>query len=264
MLRRFTSGQKVRKLPTAELNEAINAARDREVFGSRRGPASFSGQFEIAVKNDTGADVDQWQAVGLDVVPIEPADNEQGYRDAIAFSGILPLHASHLDRFALVTSPIPDGQVGRALMFGMINCKVDVVNVEHKYARPKDNAADYLETCGAGGGRILWPRPFTSTGEQWATVALEPFAGVGFAYLVSFMNSASVAGTPTILTPGTAAADVWTFDSAGVWANTDDEITVNNPWEVVTGAVNALVTFQMSGGKWMVTGVSCDASQLTS
>jgi hypothetical protein len=262
-VRRFVSGQRIKKLPTTELNEAINAARDREFFGTRGGVASAGGQFVVDITNDTGDDVDQWAAVGFDDASIDPADNEQSFRGGIAFDGIVPTHADHLERFGVFLEPVNDGQVGRALLAGWLNLKVDVVNVEHRYVRPKDGTAA-LETCGAGGGRILWPRPFTATGEQWATVSFEPFAGVGFAYLTAFMGSASVAGNPTILTPATASADVWTFDSAGVWANTDDEITIYNPWESTTGAVNSLVTFQMNAGKWMLTGLSCDASQLTS
>ena len=93
MARRFISGQRVRKLPTNDLNEAINAARDREVFGTRAATMPLSGQFFVDVLNDTGDDLDQWAAVGFEDPLIDPADNEPAFRDGIGFVGVTPTHA---------------------------------------------------------------------------------------------------------------------------------------------------------------------------
>lgn len=259
--RPFVSGKTTRTLPTRRLNEAINFAEQADRFGNRAVTIPRQPQFAVSILNESGADWDQWAAVGLGDHLLDPDYNEQDFRQRIGFVGETPDHDDHLDMFAVLTKPIHDGQIGKALLTGMLNCKVDVIHAEHNYVRPKDGTAE-LETCGAGGGRILKPRPFTDIGEQWATVSLEPYGGTGFAYLTAYMATATVTGTPTILTPGTASADVWTFDSNGVWANTEDEIEIQNPWEQVSGNTNSLISFVMHNGRWMLTGMSCDPSQL--
>lgn len=261
MLRRFTSGQRIRKLPTVELNDAINAARDRETFGFRSPAMAMSGQFAVDVMNDTGDDLDQWAAIGFDDPLIDPDDNEPAFRDGIGFVGVTPDHATHLDRFGVLLAPIPDGQVGRALLRGWLNCKVDVLNVEHQYVRPTDGAAT-LETCGAGGGRVIWPRPFTATGEQWATVELTSQTAEAFCYLNNDLTAPSVGGSPAVLTPATVNATIFDFNSSGTWANTADVIELTSVWENVSADENTLALARLIGSKWRLVALGCQASDL--
>jgi hypothetical protein len=269
MARRFISGQRVRKLPTNDLNEAINAARDREVFGTRAATMPLSGQFFVDVLNDTGDDLDQWAAVGFEDPLIDPADNEPAFRDGIGFVGVTPTHADHLERFGVLLSPIPDGQVGPALLRGWLNCKVDVINVEHQYVRPKDGTAA-LETCGAGGGRILWPRPFTATGEQWATVNLARLESIAVeGYLSEALPPASRDPDTAAFAPGEAMLNVWAWrpdrddtddPPAKIWINLETTITLRNTSETLTGEEDCYCRAVWIGDSWRPEEVSCAAS----
>lgn len=255
------AGKRIRRLPTRRMNDAMNFAQQSEQFGNRAHFVSGGGQFVVSVLNDSGDDLDEWSVLGLDNTLIDPADNESGFRAGPKFRATTPTHADHLDDFVLMLQPTRQDRIGLALKSGLINCRVEVNHVEHRYVRPQDNSLGLLETCGAGGGRIRWPFPFTATGEQWATVELTPFTGPAFGYLTTSLQNPSVSGSPQALSMSTADVMIWTFDSNGDWTSTEDEVTaIQNPWEQVSAPVNALVTFTRWGGKWMLTGAACNAS----
>lgn len=262
MQRHFVSGQRIRKLPTRALNEALDNTRNHDINGNRPGFTPVGGQYVVSVHNTNGDDLDQWTGIGLDVAMIDPADNEQSFRAGVGFDGVEPTHADHLDKFGVMISPTVDGQVGRALVRGTINLKVDVLHVEHQYVRPKDNVLGLLETCGAGGGRVLWPFPFTATGEQWATVELTPIDKPVYAYLLEDLPAASTSGSPLVLTPSTKTARIYSFDSAGVWYDTEDEIEVTNVFEGVTAEAGTPIVIAREHNRWMLDGIGCSIATI--
>tara|TARA_R110002072_G_scaffold238769_2_gene396376 strand:- start:296960 stop:297754 length:795 start_codon:yes stop_codon:yes gene_type:complete len=257
----FKRGQRVRRIPVQKMNAAIDAANDRDQFGNRPlFSAAHGDQFPIF--NNTGVTVEQFQAVGLDAVKNDPADFESSFRDGEIWNSIKPTHADHLDRFAVSLHAIPDGRVGLARLEGRLNCRVNVLNVEHQYVRPQHNTLGLLETCGAGGGLIRWPRPFTATGEQWATVDLTPFTAEAFCYLVTDLQPPTVSGSPPVLTPSTVNARIYDFDSSGVWSSTDDDIELNSMWENVSADESTLALARLQGSKWRLVALGCQSSEL--
>jgi hypothetical protein len=62
---------------------------------------------------------------------------------------------------------------------GEVPVQVSVSNATHTRAVPVSGTTASLASAASGGVPVVWPRPFTSTGVQWAVVLLGDNAGAG-------------------------------------------------------------------------------------
>jgi hypothetical protein len=215
MARTFVSGQRSRKLPTRALNEAIEFARDAEVFGDRQNAKPLDGQFLISVRNDTvDTDFERFDAVGLEGALINPIENEIGFIGGINIGAIVPTF-NHVSRFAIALEPIKPGRMGKALLYGITPALIDVVSLGHKFCQPVDGDVT-LTTVDFGGARLIWPTAPTSLGEQFAYVLLTGSGQATTGERISGELYTPLAGATKpngdSREPGSAVLRVWTTD----------------------------------------------------
>jgi hypothetical protein len=82
-----------------------------------------------------------------------------------------------------------------------------------------------------------------------------------FGYLTEQLAAPTVAANK--LTAASAAFRLMYFDSSGEWVDSGLTRTLENVWEGVSGAMGAMVTAEFVYNRWMLTAISCDASELT-
>jgi len=215
MARKFVSGQKISKLPTRELNEAIDAVQQAELFGNRQDPRGLAGQFTISVRNDTDDDdFERFDAIGLEEVLIDPDDNEIGFVATMNLGGIVPTF-NHVSRFAVCLEPIRPGRIGKALMYGLRPAKVDLTSLSHRFCQPVDGVKR-LGSVDFGGARIIWPNAPTSLGEQFCYVLLTGNGQATTGEVIAGELVTPLAGATkpdgTTREPGSALLRVWSTD----------------------------------------------------
>jgi len=187
----MTPLKKVRKgdplnFPASAFNAFVGAAEFTEAM-KRSGGRHFTPQVRqagiVRVKNDSGADRDRFNILGIDAPIFTPTDNEDTFKNQVALTGVEPDEDYHVGKFAILLEPIPDGKIGLACLDGVCPVKIGVEDEDHEYADVADAEAGKLRSCPLGAGQILWKE--SGTGEKWAVVRLgvppSPFEVVKFA-----------------------------------------------------------------------------------
>lgn len=157
-------------LDAAEANIA-NQGQVAVVRGLRTGAAD-----EVLIKNTTETDLDRFAVLGISGIMIDPADNEQAFKNQIALTGTTPTTADHLGKFAVLQEPCGAGKIARAKLDGLTVCKVDATDTD-VFADVSDSDATMLKGASAGAACILWRQ--SGTGAQWAVVRLANKAAGG-------------------------------------------------------------------------------------
>jgi len=175
---KVSPGQPLNGFPAAVYNAMLECIAD---LRSRRlgvGGAAAGGDLRqsslVRVRNDSGADRDQFDVLGLDVPLVLPADNEDEFRARATFSGITPAWDDHRGRFALLLEPLKSGAVGWACLAGVCPAAVIVDDeaTERHAAEVIDGDCLALQAVHDGSATILWREG--GTGLQWAVVRLGP------------------------------------------------------------------------------------------
>ena len=130
---------------------------------------------EILVRNDSGVDREWYDVLGIDDSLIDPATHPAEFKNHILLSGVTPDEDAHRGKFCILLEPAPAGKIRPAIVAGVTVAKVNVVSTAHQYADVKDGDAACLQTCAAGGARILWRAG--SVGVVWGVVRIEGAAG---------------------------------------------------------------------------------------
>jgi hypothetical protein len=182
MLQKVIPGQPLR-VPAPDYNAFIDAALDyqRRQSGTRRpgDHATARDRGIILVQNDTGADLEQYDVVGLGqttggVWPT-PDDNEAEFlAGGNCFSGQLPTVA-HRGRFAIVLGAMAgtEGQhaIGPALLAGVVPAYVAVQDSGDWWADVNDGEHATLASGRSGAAQILY-KSAGGTGLMWCLVRL--------------------------------------------------------------------------------------------
>lgn len=182
-LRKVTPGQKLR-ISADTWNTVVDAARDYQRRSLRQGAAQTADSRStgiVQVKNASGQDCYQFEVLGLDVgtAVIDPADNEQEFRQRIVLAGVTPA-AEHADSFGILQEPVKDGKIGRAMLVGVTQCWVDVKAEADTHAAPAAGTIGNLVSTTSGIARILWKQ--AGTGLKLAIVRLGGGGGGGSTY----------------------------------------------------------------------------------
>lgn len=159
------------------------------VYSTTRGggPPAFRREtsVEILIRNDSGADVDQFAILAVGDPIITPTANLDEFKRRKVVSGDTPTATSVI---AVTQEPIPDGGIGRAVVAGLTQVKLNVVDASHEYCSPTTVTSD-LTTGVNGEHRILFKE--TGTGSKWGFVLLGDRSRAGETYIVRIPDPAT-------------------------------------------------------------------------
>ena len=118
------------------------------------------------IKNNTGADVGQYQILKLDGPVFTPTDNATGWLQRQTFKGVTP--TADCD-FAITQRAVPNGKTQPAIFAGVTPCTINVTDAAHTHAVAGTTAAK-LVSATSGPAKILWKE--SGTGDKNAFVML--------------------------------------------------------------------------------------------
>lgn len=171
----------------------------------------------IEVKNNTGADLDEWQVVGLGAATTPPSESEQEFVERHVLNAEVPA-STHESKFAILQEAIPSGEIGRALVAGVTIARVDVNSTSDERAAVQ--ASVYrLDSGSSGPCRILYAE---STGDnQLALVLISSDAAGGMRLgKASAFIAKGTSGSCAIWSGPTVAGVVATGESVTAYART--------------------------------------------
>jgi len=159
--KKVQSGDPLR-IPAETFNTFIDAARD---FKSRRQSRTRESQVEfrqtgiIPVKNNSGADRNRFDVLGIDRPIFTPADNLLSFQNQVSLVGVTPTEVDHLGRFVVLLEPVRTGAIGQACISGVCPIRLNVLDEEHEFAEIEEGCSENLQSATAGSGFILWKEP---------------------------------------------------------------------------------------------------------
>jgi hypothetical protein len=160
-------------LPAAAWNAFIDTTQAfrRQQRGQRPGDPSARdwSPGECVVQNATEDDLDRFAVLGISGPLIDPEDNEDGFAERLAFTGVEPTEDHEAGAFVVLQEPVSAGAIGRAVVAGATVCKLDVGDADHLYASAADGNAGSLVSAESGPALILWKQAGTGSG-KWAVV----------------------------------------------------------------------------------------------
>jgi len=173
-LRKVQTGQRL-VIPAAAYNAFIDAAVDYRRRTARIGQKAEPSQRQasiVLVRNDSGGDLNRLAVLGVDAPVIDPAANEDEFKNRVALVGVTPAGDTHVGKFVVLAEPIASGKIGRAYAAGVCPVRIDVPDEDHEYpfAEIAEGVTDNLKVSYYGSAAVLWREG--GTGVQWAVVRL--------------------------------------------------------------------------------------------
>lgn len=157
------------RMPANLYNRLVDVALKADNFNQIVVPSTRIRQTGIIkVRNDSGANRERFEVLGLTSPLITPTDNLDQFQQEIALAGEAP--SSTPGRYAILIEPILSGQIGRAVVQGVTQCKINVSDTSHKFAESASGDTAKLVSAATGSARILWAE--SGTGEKWAVVRM--------------------------------------------------------------------------------------------
>lgn len=245
---RVSPGDDFRKSLTAPVLNRVLSATDivhSEKFNSVFQAADYDFAPSIArVRNDSGAAISQFGVIGLGAPIITPTDNLPEFKRQVTFIGAAPDDVTHRGKVGVYLLPCGDGKIAPALVSGVVQCKVHINDVDHKFADVLDGSSVKLNSAAGGAAQILWQE--SGTGEKWAIVRLGPSVSGGFV--------GKTTGTITARSGTTAGSGTFEryYLASGVLTATGEVYTVYNfaASSVASGKYGA-VTIDRNGDIWL-------------
>ena len=163
------------RIPASTFNTFVDAARHFRAQQHSSGPQPIAHQGErspvvVYVRNDSGADRDRFDVLGIDGILFTPTDNLDTFVNDHPLIGVEPTNDTHAGKFVVLAEPVRSNEIGRAYITGVTPVRVDVTDEDHTSADVANANADYLESRATGSAQILWKE--AGTGEVWALVLL--------------------------------------------------------------------------------------------
>ena len=162
------------RIPAETFNTFIDAARD---FKARRQSRTRDPKFDIRqtgiipVKNNSGADRNRFDVLGIDRPIFTPDDSLMAFQNQVSLVGVTPTEADHFGKFVVLLEPVKSGRIGMACVSGVCVVRLCVADASHEFADVDDGQAENLKTGTMGSVFILW-REATSGG----------YCGYGYGY----------------------------------------------------------------------------------
>jgi len=158
-------------IPAGAYNAFIDAAEDcrhRQRNYLQEARAAVRQDGVVLVKNNSGADRQRFEVLGIDGPLYSPTDNPDAFKNTVVLKGIIPTEAAHQGRFVVLLEPVAAGALGRAKISGVCPAQIYIVSEGHACADVENNQPARLRSCNAGAAAILWKE--SGTGVKWAIV----------------------------------------------------------------------------------------------
>jgi hypothetical protein len=171
-MRKVRSGDPL-DIPASTFNTFIDAARyfrERQAGSKRNGNREILQNGIVLVKNTNGADCERFHVLGINEPIILPSDNEDEFKNKVAFNVNTPNEDNHKGKFVILLEPIKNGAIGKAMCCGICTVKISVTKEKHSYAEISNGETSYLKSAKTGAAQILWKE--SGTGTKWAIVRL--------------------------------------------------------------------------------------------
>ena len=155
-------------------NVTAAAIRDRRstVDGRPGPPMARRPEGLIPIRNDTGADVDRFQVLGIDsVIVLSPDVSPEQFEAGPVLVGVTPTAAQHRGKFVVTAEAIPKDNIGRAWVFGVCIVAIDFDDVGAVRLDVADGDGSRLTKDGSGIAQVLWSGAGADE-EAWAVVRL--------------------------------------------------------------------------------------------
>jgi hypothetical protein len=162
-------------IPAATFNTFIDSARDflaRQHQQAQAGTPSGRHNCIVLVRNDSGADRERFDVLGISGPVFDPASDVEAFKNYPAITGVTPAEDDHQGKFVILLEPVLAGKLARAVAAGVVPARVDVPDEDYPYrlAEITDGSAANLTAVKVGSAAILWREG--GTGVQWALVRL--------------------------------------------------------------------------------------------
>ncbi|MCG3128250.1 MAG: hypothetical protein CHACPFDD_03127 [Phycisphaerae bacterium] len=229
-------------IPAATFNTFIDAARD---FQQRQRSARRDAVREqrdtgiVLVRNESGADRERFDVLGIEGPIIERVDNEDEFKQRVALRGVVP-SSPHPGKFAILLEPAKDQAIVRACVDGVCVVRVRMVDEAHTSADIAVGVASRLDSGDSGTARLLWVEPVEDRQDPeiaWTVARIG--GGGGGSVTAAFAMITSKSGTAP---PFRYAAVQATMDADGAWTQVGGGAAYNNVFNIEE---------QGAGGQWV-------------
>ena len=165
-------------IPARTYNAMVDAAQD---YANRRNASEQDSAGSLPpnivyVKNSTAATVERLCVLGISDTLIAASYNN--FKQVVAFSGVAPSTSSHSSgRFVVTLEAIKANSIGRAIVAGICQVKVNVTDTAHCFADVKNGDSTQLNSAESGPAVILYKE--SGTGTKWAVIRFGGSGGGG-------------------------------------------------------------------------------------
>jgi len=183
-------------VPSVQAHNAMLDAAQRAAMGvhdRRRGSLIRAAGGVVLVKNDTDQTVPRFGVLAIDGPIVHPADNELEFKQRIAIRGVVPDVQHAGGRCAVLLEPLAAGRIGRAIIDGVVQTRVTILDPTHAFADVAPGATDHLQSGTSGPGQILFASE--TSGTAWALVRLGPGSAAGVGVLLARIAAYAADGT---------------------------------------------------------------------
>jgi hypothetical protein len=135
----------------------------------------------VMVRNNSGSAVDRFEVLGINTPIVSYSQNADTFQDRAALNCSTPSE-SHYGQFCITIEPIANGEIGRAVVSGVVQAKVTMpdgaagwlASDAPLFADVTPGDRQVLQPCLAGNARVLWINDAAgTTGDAcWALVCI--------------------------------------------------------------------------------------------
>lgn len=173
------------KIPAETFNTFIDAARafraDQQNLGVHPRP-ELRDRDVVLVRNNSGADRQRFDILGIDGALFTPADNLDEFQNRSPLTGVVPAISDHVRQFVVLLEPAAEGALARACLAGIVSVRLKVVYQWHQFAHIADDEPTRL-VSDCVGFPVLWKDDEENedeNGNRWALVKIGgPGIGMG-------------------------------------------------------------------------------------
>lgn len=219
------------EIAAADWNEVRRAARNLRRSTSTRpeAPVNSYRTSVVLVRNNSGAAMPRFGAVGLGAPLIDPAIEEAEFSRQPTFSAVTPVAGTHEGKFGILLEPLAaasgsiPGAIGACVVAGIVQTKITVTGTLKRFAEIA-NGTTTLQHSDGGSARIIWAE--SSGSPRWALVRLgdQPLSKAREIYF-SLPSSLSVNDASKA---GCTVHDYWQGASPGATVTVYNKLTGAN------------------------------------
>jgi hypothetical protein len=163
-------------IPASTFNTFVDAARD---FQQRQRSAQRTTQRDqldtgiILIRNESGAERERFDVLGIAGPIIEPVDNADEFKQRVALKGVVP-SSPHAGKFAILLEPATNQTIVRACIDGVCPARVRMNDEAHEFADIEVGQAAQLESAESGTARLLADATINYNCEKHCDIGYDP------------------------------------------------------------------------------------------